>query len=170
MGSQKQRETRQIVYLNARLRGDGGWANVTICNVSSRGLMGRCNDPPAKGEFVEIRRGTSCIVGHVRWSQGIRFGLRSQDRICVAALLEDRPEKASGAERRVAERAADQPRTQASSIQRNEQSRQLARLIEWCVISATALAGAGLLVIQVKETLSRPLEQTQQALAGSDSR
>lgn len=164
MGSQKQRETRQVVYLNARLRGDGGWTSVTICNVSSRGLMARCNDPPAKGEFVEIRRGPSCIVGHVRWSQGIRFGLRSQDKICVAALLEERPGKVSGIERRAAERAADQVRTQASPAQRNERSRQLARLLEWCAISATALAGAGLLMVEVKEILSHPLEQTRHAL------
>jgi hypothetical protein len=170
MGSHKQRETRQVIYLNARLRSDGGWTNITICNVSSRGLMGRCNNPPAKGAFVEIRRGASCVVGHVRWSQGIRFGLRSQDRICVAALLDERPEKVSGIERRAAERAADQARAKASPAQRNERSRQLASLLEWCAISATAMAGAGLLMIEVKDVLSRPHEQTRQALDVSNRR
>ena len=64
-----------------------GWHDIVICNVSSRGLMARTRAAPPRGSFIEIRHGSICIVGQVRWSAGARFGIRAQERIDIMGLL-----------------------------------------------------------------------------------
>lgn len=169
MGSHKHREARQVVCLNARMRRDDGWMDIAICNVSSRGLMARCPEPPVKGAFVEIRRGSCCVIGHVRWSGGVRFGIRSQDEINVTTLVEERPEKRSAVERRVVVRSANSLGAPKRAVG-YDQSRDFARLFEWCAISVAILVGAILLMSQVKLVLSQPLQQARHALGASNSR
>jgi len=41
--------------LKAQMRDDTRWRAVTICNVSSRGLMTKCSAPLAKGAYIELR-------------------------------------------------------------------------------------------------------------------
>src|SRR3546814_10848303 len=67
------------------MRADDGWSDVTIYNVSSRGLMARLGSPPVKGSYVEIWHRNVCVVGQVRWAQGGRFGILSQDKIDISA-------------------------------------------------------------------------------------
>ena len=63
MGRQRTREQRRTVALTARLRSDDGWYDVTIGNVSSRGMMLRGRALPAKGEFIEIRQRSVVVIG-----------------------------------------------------------------------------------------------------------
>jgi hypothetical protein len=149
--------------LNGRLRTDEGWSDITICNVSSRGLMVKCATPPPRGAFVEVRRGGSCIVGHVRWVHGIRFGLRSQERIDVAALGDDQgPRKrVPSEERRTAPRTPSPPPLSV----REDRARATARLLDWTILAVAAVAAATLVTQTVSSTLSAPLQQTRTALA-----
>jgi hypothetical protein len=167
MGSQKQRETRQVVFLNARLRTDEGWSDVTICNLSARGLMAKCAKPPPKGAFVEVRRGGSCIVGQVRWSHGLRFGLRSQDRIDTAALHEDPKRTGRRYERRETERPPQRKPTRPPALV-EERSRNLARYLDWAALAAAGIVAAGFLFQTASSTLSAPLQQTRSALTAQE--
>ncbi|HEY0958749.1 MAG TPA: PilZ domain-containing protein [Novosphingobium sp.] len=163
MASFKQRESRQNVHLNARMLQNAGWSAVTVCNVSSRGLMVKCPAPPARGTFVEIRRGSFCVVGQVKWSHGLRFGLRSQDKIDATSLIEQRQEKRGNVERRsMASRATTAQ--SAMALARKDTSRQLGRLLEWSAIVAATIGGAALLVTEMHSALAEPLTQAQDAL------
>lgn len=167
MGSLKSREQRQNVMLDARLRTAEGWSSVTICNVSPRGLMAKCGAaPPPKGAFVEVCRGANVIVGHVRWSQGVRFGLRTQDRIDIGALVEapsGRP--AGGTERRLRQRRETaRARAIPKAVPTEQRSRQAGRLFDWIALAFAGIVGAGIVVSQVHETLSKPLDKVQGAL------
>jgi hypothetical protein len=164
MGSQKQRDMRQVVFLNARLRTDEGWSDITICNLSARGLMAKCAKPPAKGAFVEVRRGGSCIVGQVRWSQGMRFGLRSQDRIDTAALHEDPKRTSRRSERRDgAGRAARRKPARPAALS-EARSRNLARYLDWAALAVAGIVAAGFLFQAASSTLSAPLREARSAL------
>jgi hypothetical protein len=167
MGSQKQREQRQVMMLNARLRSQDGWSSITVCNVSPRGLMAKSSSPaPPKGAFVELCRGTVVIVGHVRWSQGTRFGIRSQDRIDIAALT-DEPGGGS-AERRARERReAVRTRPLPKAVPTEERSRNVARMFDWGMLAFIGIVGAGFVGQQVYSALAAPLEQVHGALDAS---
>ena len=65
MGSVKPREERRNIFLRARLRSEHGWADVTIGNVSSRGVMLHCTAPLQRNSFIEVRHRSVCIVGRV---------------------------------------------------------------------------------------------------------
>jgi len=83
-----EREQRRLVHLTAQLRVNDDWCAAIICNVSSRGLMAKCANPPAKGATVEVRHHGMVILGEVIWSLGERFGLRSPTQIDLVALQE----------------------------------------------------------------------------------
>ena len=63
------------------------WSDVCIVNLSSRGAGLQCACPPVRGTYVEIRRGSHVLVGQVMWSAGHRFGVRTQDRLAVNAII-----------------------------------------------------------------------------------
>ncbi|NNM76707.1 hypothetical protein HJG53_07325 [Sphingomonas sp. ID1715] len=70
----------------ARLRGDDGWSDVCIRNVSSHGMMLVMHQPPPRGTYIEVRRGSAAVTGRVMWVRAGRCGLRTKERISVAAL------------------------------------------------------------------------------------
>jgi len=74
----KPREARRTVRLAALLRDANGWNSVTICNISSRGMMLECVTPIAKHTFVEIRCRNLVVAGQIRWSNGVRCGVRTR--------------------------------------------------------------------------------------------
>ncbi|WP_374412271.1 PilZ domain-containing protein [Novosphingobium colocasiae] len=80
-------EPRTRMSLAARLRCTQGERAMTVIDLSSRGLLGMMSDPPARGEFVEVRIGGHSLIGHVRWRAGGRFGVVLRERISVSALL-----------------------------------------------------------------------------------
>jgi hypothetical protein len=80
------REQRRLVHLSGQYRLDEAWDAVTICNLSSRGLMAKCSAPPPKGVTVELRHNEFTIAGEVAWSLGERFGLRCPPPIDLRAL------------------------------------------------------------------------------------
>lgn len=168
MGSQKSREQRRVVKVRATMRISADWVGVTICNVSSRGLMAKCADPPPRGAYVEIRQRGYCIVGRVAWSQGLRFGIRTQDPIDVAALLAQPTIKGRRAqqERRVEVRKAARTRVVPRPDLQYERSRRLSRAFEWAAVVGVAAFAVSQLAALAGHVLSNPLASAGLALTG----
>ena len=71
----------------ARLRGSGPERDACVVNVSSRGLAVTADNPPRRGEIVEVVVGDNRLVGEVKWSDVRRFGMILRERISVISLI-----------------------------------------------------------------------------------
>jgi hypothetical protein len=162
----RSREQRVTAFFNARMRADDGWSDVTICNVSSRGLMAKRDASPAKGSYVEIWHQNVCIVGHVRWSQGGRFGIRSQNKIDISALVNSAPARPSlaGVERRSGSRALPKSKARPNVVANADANRTIARVFEWAAVAIGGAVVAGMLVTTASAALREPMQQVQSAL------
>ncbi|MGN6358504.1 MAG: PilZ domain-containing protein [Novosphingobium sp.] len=166
MGEPKPREQRRSVFVTCRLRGDSGWSDVTICNLSDHGLMARCSDPPPKGAFIELRKGGVTIVGQVRWSRDQRIGVRTQDRIDMVSVLAESP--AMGGDVKIDRRAfvrdavAGPPKPTPAELA--ARSRRWSHRFNWLIIAAAGIVSAGIVAGQVHALLSAPLRQATVAL------
>lgn len=166
MSGPKPREQRQAIALQARLRNAGGWTDATICNVSPRGLMLKCIDPPLRGAFVEVRRNDCSVVGLVRWSAGGRFGLRSQDVIDLVALSQDLGARPNGANRRGHKRDLDAPRDPRQLAARELRSHLFAHYANWLIIAMAGMLAAAVVVETAASVFG---SATQQARVGMGS-
>ena len=165
------RETRRKVQLSARLRDDRGWSDVTICDVSERGLSLRSSSAPAKGAFVEVRRGQVCVVGQIRWSHGARCGLRAQDRVPVTTILApgadaDEPTGARATAQQCERRTASRPR-QALPADRAAASRRAGRLLDWTSVALAGVLAAAVVGELALTALARPADRIGAALAAA---
>jgi hypothetical protein len=169
------REARIKVFIPVCLRGGtggggggGDWCDAVIHNVSSRGLMAGCDRTPRVGSYVELRRGTLIVVGKVMWAKGRFFGLRSQDRLSVQALMAE-PGKAPRlpAANDAAPEAQVEARweREARLARRVERSRAFAAAFQYVVIAAVVLAMAGLGGTMVYDALHDPLAAVERSLA-----
>lgn len=68
------------------MRAGEEWVEVTIGNISTSGLMVKCQAATPVGSHVEVRRRGTAIIGEVVWSMRTRFGLRSFEPIDLEAL------------------------------------------------------------------------------------
>jgi hypothetical protein len=156
----KLREERQKVMIKARMLSGTSWDDVCVLNLSAHGVGIQAAEPPPRGTYVEIRRGSHVIVARVAWSKGHRAGLRSQDRIFIKAIVNDTataPPRNAGQplERRRVPRTAQQP---------HEQSRSLGRAMEFVCFAVIAGAVALTAFGAVEQALARPLSQISAAL------
>jgi hypothetical protein len=168
MGLLKAREERRNTFLRARLRTEHGWTDVTIGNVSSRGLMLQSVEPLQRNCFVEIRHGSACIVGRIVWARGPKCGVRTQDKVDVAGLLSRAPQKPAkpGEERRSAPRRPE-ARPARAPQEIAESSKRFARVFDWTIMMAAAGA-AGVFMAQAAWTaLDAPLARAEHALSGA---
>ena len=144
------------------MRSGVSWHDVCILNLSIRGLGVQTAEPPPRGSYVELRRGSQVVVARVMCAKGHRAGLYSQDAIAVRALLNDEPANDRlpppdypKVERRRAPRSVEQ---------RQERSRTTARALEFACFGLVA-AVMGLSVLgTVEEALARPLAQVRAVL------
>jgi hypothetical protein len=81
------REPRREVLLKARMRADGNWSDVTIRNMSSRGMMLWSDEPPRPGAYIEICGPATSVVMRTVWADGGYFGVRAQDKLDVESAL-----------------------------------------------------------------------------------
>jgi hypothetical protein len=152
------REARRRVIIPARMRIDGQWVDVSIRNISSRGLMLHSEHAVPRGTYVEIRRDVHTIVGRAVWRDGRNFGLYAQDRINIDAVI-DGPRATGGAringqpERRHRTRDAGETRAWSAKL-------QYGTLAACGVIAAVALAA------EVFDTLAAPFVAAKLALGG----
>ena len=162
----KNREKRQTVRLPARMRDETGWRDVTICNVSSRGMMVLTPQPPAPGSYVELRRNNVAIVGQVRWREDGAFGMRAQDVISITALSSSSPSKV-GEERRQMARVDPSPQRVPSNQFSAEMNRLAGRVGEYLVIGLAILFGCLLLARLANGVLETSMQKASHALDGS---
>lgn len=122
-----------------RLNVDGKWSSGCIHDVSDHGLLISSVNPPRAGTYVDIRRGTLIIIGRVVWTGGARFGVRTQDSVSAAALLNEPvlQHRPAHAERRGPDRAE-------SARQNVMRAARSARVSSHLQFACLALAGAGL--------------------------
>lgn len=165
----KHRELRQPASVPARLRSDAGWTDVTIANVSSRGMMLRCVSPPPRRSYIEVRHAGVCIVGRVVWQEGTRCGVHTQARVDVDDLLSNSPRGplVRSDDFRRAMRAGPARRATLSADELARQSRQRARRFEFALVVMTAACGAAVIAMTVLDTLVAPMDRVAHTLAGS---
>ncbi|WP_037492574.1 PilZ domain-containing protein [Sphingomonas sp. PAMC 26605] len=157
----RKREQRMAIRARARLKQGGGWSDVVVRNVSRRGLMLEASTPPACGTFVELRRGSSIVIGQVRWVQDNRCGLLVQDRIDPRIFLAARdgsdPWRPGDADRRALARPG--------TTQNLARSQAAARAGQWLGVTLVTLVGAYVIVSAAHSALARPIAQVAQVLA-----
>jgi hypothetical protein len=170
MGSSlKQREERKALVLSARMLADEGWGDVTVRNVSSRGMMLRCVNPPGRNTFVEIRLQKARVVGRVVWSNGSACGINTQDTIDLSDLLSQpsaSPRKADQ-ERRLQPRTNARTSVQMRILPAEEASRIFARIFDWSAVVLAVVVGAIALTDVTSTAIRQPLATTNAALASS---
>ena len=167
MSSLKPREERRKTLLHARLRSDAGWSDVTIGNVSSRGMMLHCASGLQRNAFVEVRHRGVCVVGRVVWSHGVKYGVRTQDVVDVPALLSPMPAKRPrpGEDRRRAPRRSAPRLPGTSPGETAAASRRFARAFDWTMMMVAAVATSGFVAQYAWAALHAPVAQVTLALA-----
>lgn len=157
----KAREPRRNVLVKARMRVGASWGDVSILNISSRGLMIHSAQPPPQGAYLEVRRGRHAIVARVVWTREQRFGVRTQDQLSIEAIVSE-PDKSAPEARRLPDAAGERRQTgsrQRSLKERNERSRMFGRAFEFACIVLAGLSAALVVHGFVAKSLSRPLAE-----------
>lgn len=165
----KFRDPRKAVSLKSRVHSDEGWADATIANVSARGLMLICEDPPERRSFIEVRHGSACIVGQVMWSDGSRCGVRTRETIDIPALLgqgSPRPRNEQQ-DRRSPERPSNTQSPSYRIIAQHEASTRWGIYLQWGAVALGGVVGAVLLAGVVGSFLERSLEPVRSLLGAS---
>jgi hypothetical protein len=139
------------------------WTDITILNISSRGLMARTTDVPAARSYVEIRRGPSTtIVGKVVWHDSRHFGIRTQDRIGIDMLGDG----CSAARQYTSVERRARPRSnQTDPADAFARSRHKAALFQFAILSLAGIAGAIVIGSTVMNVLGRPFAIIAQQLS-----
>lgn len=116
---------------------------------------------PRAGDFIEIRLGQACITAQVRWSRGSRCGVRSRERIDVAALLGWRGRDAGRPDNRPTPTITTRrPTPEERAAQARIVSRWINSGLTLCLVAALlAMVYAGL-----SEALNRPFDRISRQL------
>ena len=83
----ERKDPRIKVVVRVRMRAGAMPSDACIRDVSSRGLLVQAGAPPVRGTLIELVGPFAPIVGRVVWTKGHRFGVQTQDRINVSALI-----------------------------------------------------------------------------------
>lgn len=71
------------------MRLEGGFSDVRIRDISSKGLLLEAEQAPRRGSYLEIHRGRHVIVARVVWSNAKRFGVLAQGRMNIGAIISE---------------------------------------------------------------------------------
>lgn len=157
----KARELRRKVLIRARMRAVATWSDVCILNISSRGMALQSARPPARGTYVEIRRGPHVIIACVIWSKHHRFGIRSQDVLFIDTIVAEPGEghcaQTSTPYVAIERRSARRPRSA-------DGNRFLSRAMEFACLGCLAALAATTLYGMAEEALAAPLATVSEAL------
>lgn len=154
----KPREQRRTVVLQARLRGDRGWGDACILNLSSRGLLVYSASAAPPGSVVEIRRGEQAIVARVVWRQQNRFGLQAQGEVQIEQLI-------TGSASAATDAAAAGPVGDRRKRPRDaEDSRIRGRICEFAAVAGVGAVLAAAAYSMVVQSLSAPIAEVAEQL------
>ncbi len=166
----KFREPRRKVLIHARMRSGTVWVDVRIRNMSSRGLLGQTEDPPAPGTYVEIRRTTHVIIGRCVWRKAREFGVRTQDRLDIDAIIEESVLAAKPCADQRAGQSCPAKRSNPELLQADKSARQLDRsrqmssAIQFLFIVGLGMVAAGLAASAIHDILSQPVKAIEAGL------
>ena len=166
----KAREPRRKVLIRARMRVGGVWGDVTIRNISSRGLLVEAASPPTRGTYIDVRRGRHIIIARVAWTGDREFGVQTQDRLNVDAVIgEPRAaavdfKVASAQDPTVERRTVPRTSVQAQIARRADASRLFARVFDFACLAGAAALMAVVMASVASELLSRPLVEVSKKL------
>lgn len=120
--------------------------------------------PAAIGTYVDIRRGTLVIIGRIVWSGGSRFGVRTQDPVSLAALINEPVLKSrpASADRRTTTR----DEAVRHVAQQADRSRQRASAFQFVCLTIIGLGIAYFAAISCYRALATPLSAAAEALGG----
>lgn len=165
------RERRQPVRIAGRLKSGRGWSDVVIGNVSSRGMMGVCATPPARGDYVEVRCGGYVIVARIAWTSANLFGARAQDVIDFDQLLASSRGRASGSpEQRELSRAPAHAPRRPSVEERAAESARWGHKFDFISLGVAGIALAALVGGAAYDAMALPADKVSRALAAGRAR
>lgn len=145
------------------MRSGVSWHDVCILNLSVHGVGIQASAPPARGTYVEIRRGSQVIVARVAWAKGHRAGLRSQDAIFIQAIVNDIGAVAS-APRVIGGTPIERRSAPRTASQSHESNRLISRAMEFACFGLVAAALALTVFGSVEQALAHPFSQIKAAL------
>lgn len=128
---QARAEHREAVMLYAKVVDSRGTRDARISDVSPRGLLGSMENPPQRGEFINIHFSAREVAGQVRWVNGRKFGVRLRERVDAASLVNGRRQRQAG---------------KPLSVQGEEDMSLQGTIIAYAVLGVTALSTAYLIV------------------------
>lgn len=155
------------VFVPCRINVDARWDDACIHEVAARFVTISTATVLGIGSYVDIRRGTLIIIGRVMWVRGDRAGIRTQDPVSAASLVnEPRLAQRPTADDHPDRRGEARRRTPLSVAARAERSRRISSALQFAALTAAASGGAYLLATQLFVTLSIPLAHITHALGG----
>ncbi len=131
-GSHARTDLRKTVMLRARIVDSRGTHEAHVSDISSFGLLGTMENPPARGDFISIQLPTQEFGAHVRWVNGNRFGVRLREEVDGRAITRGRRRKRSA--------------HKASAPVPKAQSPLNVTVVIYAVLCLAAVAGAYLLM------------------------
>lgn len=85
--AENRESSRKSLFAAAVLCFGEARASVRIRNISRRGALIECPDPPEAGTALRLVRGSLSAVGRIRWTEGKKAGLAFAGQIDVAGWL-----------------------------------------------------------------------------------
>lgn len=159
----KTRAPRKKVQLHGRLRQECEWLDVSIRDLSSRGLMAEAEQPPGRGHYIEIRRYDQILVGRVVWQSGRRFGVLLAHPINFEAVIKGCSMPGSAKDRR--NHQSRPVACQARIIDKPSDWRWLGQSLERIAITGMGAALCAMLAYSVMEFMHTPASAISAALA-----
>jgi hypothetical protein len=154
------------VLVPCRINVGATWSDACVHEVAPKTIVISSKAAMNVGSYVDVRRGTLIIIGRVIWVRGDRIGIRTQDSVSAAMLvneprLTERPVTATSERRGPArDRVALSPAMQA------ERSRRVSSALQFAALTAATGGGAYLLASQLYVALSVPFARISAALGG----
>ncbi len=158
----KARAPRKQVRLHGRLRQEYDWQDISIRDLSNRGLMAEADDPPGRGHYIEIRRYNQILVGRVVWKSGRKFGVLLADKIDMQAIIEGSSDKSTNDRRNYQSRPVP---CSARIIDKPSDWQWLGHTFERVAVTAMGVALCAMLVFAIFDFVSTPASAISAALA-----
>lgn len=156
----RERDDRKMTLLRARIRGECGWSDAVILNVSRHGVALTGRKLPDRGSYIEICTGPSKVVGHVRWSSDSTCGVRVSEVIDLGLLVNGALEQSDIITDKKQRGLGRKPTFE----ERAELARYWNRLIQFIFLLALIGAAALFLVTFVFEVIDKPFQQGSKVL------
>jgi hypothetical protein len=130
-------------------------------------MMLRCDAPPIRNTFIEVRHRNANVVGRVIWSRDGACGIYTQITIDAAEFASPSALtlRNQSFERRARQRTVEPHTISTRRLSTEDSSRIFARLFDYLSIVFTVVVGAMFLTGIVRDSMQEPLEKVGRALA-----